>query len=234
MERHVKVEIWSDIVCPWCYMGKIRFERALAEFPHRDQVEVVYRAFELDPTIPRGETRDVVADLARKKGATEGQIRKLMASVEEVAAADGLEYHLAEARSGNTVDAHRLVHLAAGEGRGAEMLERLYRAHFTELRSIFEPESLAELAGDAGIDPAAAGSALDGDAFADRVREDEALARSLGISGVPFFVLDGTYGLSGAQPVAAFAQALAQAWAATHPLETVTAGGAVCEDGVCY
>ncbi|HEX2196214.1 MAG TPA: DsbA family oxidoreductase, partial [Actinomycetota bacterium] len=138
----MKVEIWSDVVCPWCYIGKVRFERALAAFPHRDDVEVAYRSFELDPAIPRGETRDVVSDLAAKKGVSEEQIRRLMASVEDLAAAEGLEYHLPEARSGNTVDAHRLVHFASERDRGGAMLERLYRAHFTELRSIYEVESL--------------------------------------------------------------------------------------------
>jgi predicted DsbA family dithiol-disulfide isomerase len=230
----VKVEIWSDVVCPWCYIGKVRFERALATFPHRDDVEVAYRSFELGPSIPRGETRDVVSDLAAKKGMSEEQVRRLMASVEGVAADDGLEYHLAEARSGNTVDAHRLVHLATDQGLGKEMLDRLYRAHFTELRSIFDVDSLVELATETGIGADEARRVLSGDAYTDRVRGDEAIARSLGITGVPFFVIDGTYGVSGAQPAEAFARALEQAWAASHPLQTVTGEGAVCEDGVCY
>ena len=230
----MKVEIWSDVVCPWCYIGKIRFERALDSFPHRDDVDVVYRAFELDPSIPRGETRDVVPELARKKGLSEEQVRRMMAGVEQLAADDRLELHLAEAPAGNTVDAHRLVHLAAGHGRAAPMIERLYRAHFTELRSIFDTDSLVELAAEAGIDAQEARRVLDGDEHTDGVRGDEAIARSLGITGVPFFVIDGTFGISGAQPVEAFAQALEQAWAASHPLQTVTGGGAVCEDGVCY
>ena len=230
----MKVEIWSDVVCPWCYVGKVRFERALASFSHPEDVDVVYRAFELDPTIPPGETRDVVSDLAAKKGLSEEQIRRMMAGVEQLAAAEGLEYHLAEAPSGNTVDAHRLVHLAADGGRAAEMIDRLYRAHFTELRSVFDTDSLVELAADAGLEPDEARGVLDGDAYLDRVRGDETVARSLGISGVPFFVIDGTFGVSGAQPVEAFASALEQAWAASHPLQTVTGDGAVCEDGVCY
>lgn len=230
----MKVEIWSDIVCPWCYIGKVRFERALAAFPHRDEVEVAYRSFELDPSVPRGETRDVVSDLAAKKGVGEEQVRRLMTSVEGVAADDGLEYHLAEARSGNTVDAHRLVHLAADLGRGPAMLDRLYQAHFSELRSIFDAESLVELAAEAGVDAGEARRVLESDAYTDGVRDDEALARSLGITGVPFFVIDGTYGVSGAQPVEAFAGALEQAWAESHPLQTVAAEGAVCEDGICY
>jgi predicted DsbA family dithiol-disulfide isomerase len=230
----MRVEIWSDIVCPWCYIGKVRFERALASFPHRDDVDVVYRAFELDPTIPRGETRDVVSELARKKALGEEQVRRMMAGVEQLAAGEGLEYHLAEAPAGNTVDAHRLVHLAGDRGRAAPMIERLYRAHFTELRSIFETDSLVELAAEAGIDAEEARRVLDGDEYTDRVRGDEAIARSLGITGVPFFVVDGTFGISGAQPVEAFEQALEQAWAAARPLQTVTGDGAVCEDGVCY
>lgn len=230
----MKIEIWSDIVCPWCYIGKVRLERALAAFPHRDEVEVAHRAFELDPTIPRGETRDVVTDLAAKKGLSHEQVRRMMASVEDLAAEEGLEYHLADAPSGNTVDAHRVLHLAAERGIQLQVLDRFYRAHFTELRSIFDPGSLAEIAAEAGLDADEVREVLAGDAYTDRVRGDEAVARSLGITGVPFFVIDGKYGLSGAQPAQAFAQALEQAWAESHPLQTVTADGAVCEDGVCY
>lgn len=229
----MKVEVWSDIVCPWCYIGKVRFERALAAFPHRDEVEVVYRSFELDPAIPRGSRRDVVADLAAKKGLSEEQVRRLMASVEDVAARDGLEYHLAEAGTGNTADAHRLLHLAAERGLQAQLLERLYVAHFTELRSIFDEATLVELAAEAGVDATQAREVLGGDRYLDRVRGDEAVARSLGISGVPFFVIDGTFGVSGAQPVDVLSQALEQAWAASHPLQHVASEGAMCEDGVC-
>ena len=230
----MKIEIWSDVVCPWCYIGKVRFERAVAAFPHRDEVAVAHRAFELDPTIPRGETRDVVEDLATKKGVSQEQIRRLMASVEELAAEEGLEYHLADGRGGNTVDAHRLLHLAAERGLQNELLERLYRAQFTELRSVFEHGSLVELAAEAGLDPDEARGVLAGIAYLDRVKGDEATARSLGITGVPFFVIAGTYGLSGAQPAATFAAAREQAWAESHPLQTVPAEGAVCEDGICY
>ncbi len=229
----MKIEIWSDVVCPWCYIGKVRFDRALAGFPHRGDVEVVYRSFELDPTIPRGETRDVVPDLAAKKGLSEEQVRRLMASVEDVAAQEGLEYHLAEARSGNTIDAHRVLHLAADRGVQAQVLDRLYRAHFTELRSIFDTASLVELAAEAGLDAAEVREVLGGDRYLDRVRGDEAVARSLGIAGVPFFVVDGAFGVSGAQPVEVLSQALEQAWAASHPLQHVAVKGGVCEDGVC-
>ncbi|HYP24300.1 MAG TPA: DsbA family oxidoreductase [Actinomycetota bacterium] len=207
----MKVEVWADVVCPWCYIGKVRFERALASFPGRDDVEVVYRAFELDPTIPRGETRDVVTELASKKGLSPEQVRRMMSGVEELAAAEGLEYHLAEAPAGNTVDAHRLVHLAADRGRAGEMVERLYRAHFTELRSIFDLGSLATLAGEAGLDEYEARRVLEKDDYLDRVRGDEAVARSLGIGGVPFFVIDGRFGVSGAQPAEVFEQALERA-----------------------
>jgi predicted DsbA family dithiol-disulfide isomerase len=230
----MKVEIWSDVVCPWCYIGKVRFERALDAFAHRADVDVVYRAFELDPTIPRGETRDVVTELAAKKGLSEQQVLQMMAAVEQVAAGDGLEYHLADAPMGNTVDAHRLVHFAADHGSEDEMLARLYRAHFTELRSVFDAGSLAGLAAEVGLDEAESRRVLGGDDYLDRVRGDEAVARSLGITGVPFFVVDGRFGISGAQPADVFAQALDRAWAAARPLETIAHDGAVCEDGDCY
>jgi predicted DsbA family dithiol-disulfide isomerase len=231
----MQVEIWSDIVCPWCYLGKKRFERALEAFPHRDDVEVTYRSFELDPTIPTGEERDVVADLAAKKGMSEADVVQMMKQVEHIAAAESLEYHLVEARSGNTVDAHQLVHLAATKGVANEMIDRLYRAHFTELRSVFDHDSLVALAEEAGVGGTDAKHALDAGNYRAAVAEDESLARSFGITGVPFFVIDRKYGISGAQKTEALSHALEQAWAESNPLTVTPAEeGQVCEDGVCY
>ena len=229
----MKVEIWSDIVCPWCYIGKVRFERALEGSDHASEVEVTYRSFQLDPTIPRGEVRDVVSDLARRKGISEDQVRELMSSVEDAAAAEGLEYHLPQAKAGNTVDAHRVLHLARDRGLQSDVLTQLYRAHFTELRSIFDTASLAEIASEAGLDRGEVEEMLRSDSYRDAVVADEQLARSLGISGVPFFVIDRKYGISGAQKAELIRQSLEQAWAESHPLVTTGADGEVCEDGVC-
>jgi predicted DsbA family dithiol-disulfide isomerase len=233
-ESSVQVEIWSDIVCPWCYIGKKRFERALGAFTHRDEIDIAYRSFELDPTIPVGEERDVVEDLALKKGLSTAQVHQLMKQVETLAAGEGLEYHLAEAKSGNTVDAHQLVHLGTEKGIAGAVIERLYQAHFTELRSVFDHDSLVSLAEEAGLDGADAKHVLDDGTYKEAVSEDESLARSFGITGVPFFVIDRKYGISGAQNEETFLEALERAWAEKHPLTIMGADGQICEDGVCY
>ncbi len=208
----MRIDVWSDLVCPWCYLGKRRLERALSGFAHRGQVEVVHRAFELDPSRPRDRTVDRVASLAAKYGMTEERARRMEEEMERRAAGDGLEYHLVGGVVGNTFDAHRLVHLGRTRAAGEEVLERLYRAHFTEGRSIFDLASLAGLGAEAGLDPDEARRALEGDAHAAEVRSDEDAARELGITGVPFFVLGGRYAISGAQPAEVFAGALEKAW----------------------
>jgi predicted DsbA family dithiol-disulfide isomerase len=206
------VEIWSDVVCPWCYLGKRRFERALESFDHRDDVDVVYRSFELDPFAPVGVTSATVEVLASKYGMTAIQADNAQRQMEQRAAEDGLDFHLDGLRSGNTRDAHRLLQLAKARGNQAELTERLHRAYFTEQRSIFEHDSLADLAADAGIDRGEVGQVLAGDDYRDDVEADEATARSLGANGVPFFVIDRRYGISGAQPAEAIAQVLYRAW----------------------
>ena len=143
----MQVEVWSDVVCPWCYIGKRRLEAALERFPHRDEVEVVWRSFQLDPTIPEGETHATLPALAAKYGASVEQMRANMTRVEQVAAEEGLEYHLADGVSGNTSLAHELLHHAAEHGRQGELKERLLHAHFTEARSVFDLDSLVELDG---------------------------------------------------------------------------------------
>ncbi len=208
----MRIDVWSDLVCPWCYLGKRRLERALAGFEHRDQVEIVHRAFELDATRPAGQTADRVASLASKYGMTEARARTMEEEMERRAAGDGLEYHLVGGVVGNTFDAHRLVHLGRTRELGDVVLERLYRAHFTEGRSIFDVASLAELGAEAGLDREEARCALEGDAHAAEVRIDERAAQEMGITGVPFFVLGGRYAISGAQPAETFAGALARAW----------------------
>lgn len=234
----MKVEIWSDVVCPWCYIGKRRFEGALARFEHRNEVEVVYRSFELNPGSERAEPGTLEERLSRKYGVSLEQARAMNVRVSDAAAGEGLEYHLDAARPGNTFDAHRLIHLAAAEGRQAEMKERLLAAYFTEGRAIGDRNALVALAAEVGIGPEAVRETLDSDAYAGDVRADEREAGALGITGVPFFVLDRRYGVSGAQPSDLLLRALQQAWAESRPLEVVagdTAGDAddACRDGAC-
>ena len=197
----VKVEIWSDVVCPWCYIGKRRFESALARFGH--EVEVVWRSFELDPEAPvrRGPTLE---HLARKYGISEEQAAGMHQRMTALAAAEGIEFHLDETQGGNTFDAHRLLHLAKEHGKQGELKERLMRAYFTESEPVGERE----------VGLADAAEVLASDAYADAVRADEREARLLGISAVPFFVIDRYYGIEGAQPADAILQALDGAWVA--------------------
>jgi predicted DsbA family dithiol-disulfide isomerase len=208
----LSVEVFSDVVCPWCYIGKRRFEAALERFAHRDDVEVTWRSFELDPDAPADRQGPPAERLAEKYGVSLDEARAMNARVTETAAQDGLEYHLDLARGGNTFDAHRAIHLAAAHGLQAEAQERLMRAYFTEGEPIGDPETLVRLLAELGVDADEARAALAGDAYAEEVRADEELAVRMGVRGVPFFVLGRRYGVSGAQPAEALLAALEQAW----------------------
>ena len=208
------IDIWSDIVCPWCYLGKRRLERALDEFEHRGEVSIAHRSFQLDPLRPKQVTINRRQMLMAKYHLTEDQVADMDQKMVRTAAQDGLIYRLApEGVTGNTLDAHRLLHFARGRGRESALLDRLYRAYFSEQRSVFDIVSLADVATDAGLDADEAREVLNGDAYSDAVDADTKEARLLGVSGVPFFVIDDRYGVSGAQPVDVFRQVLTQAWA---------------------
>ena len=207
----MRIDIWSDVVCPWCYLGKRRFERALAEFDDRDGVEVIHRSFQLDPTRPKGQTQNRREMLMGKYQLTPAQVEAMDTRMEQAAAADGLEYHLGDGVTGNTFDAHRLLHLAAQRGRQDATLERFYRGYFTEGRSLFDDESLTALAVESGLDAAEVRGVLAGDAYAAAVTADTREAHALGATGVPFFVFDHRFGVSGAQGIEVFAQVLARA-----------------------
>jgi predicted DsbA family dithiol-disulfide isomerase len=231
----VQVEIWSDVVCPWCAIGKRRFEAALADFEHRDEVEVRYRSFELDPTTPRTVEGNATQRLADKYGVPLAQAEAMQQRVTDQAATVGLDFRLDKARPGNTVDAHRLLHLAADRGLQAELKERLLLAYFAEGEAVGDVDTLVRLAGQVGLDEAEARTVLESDKYLADVRDDQATAQALGISGVPFFVLDRKFGVSGAQPVEVLLGALRQAHTAAHPLSMVSSetGGDICADGTC-
>jgi predicted DsbA family dithiol-disulfide isomerase len=231
----VKVEVWSDVVCPWCYIGKRRLEAALAGFAHRDDIEVVWRSFELDPGAPRVHEGAPADRLAAKYGMSRQDAQAAQDNLTAVAAGDGLDFHLATARSGNSFDAHRLVHLAAEEGLADQMKERLFSAYLVEGQAIGDVDTLVALASEVGIDREQAAQALAGDGYAAAVRADEAEARGFGINGVPFFVVDRTYGVSGAQPAETLAAVLTRAWESSHPFTMVTSGGeaGACEGDSC-
>lgn len=212
----MRVDVWSDLVCPWCYIGKRRLERALTEFEHRDNVEVVHHSFQLHPDMPAGATMPRREMLKAKYHLSDDQVATMDERLEQLAAEDGLDYDLSGGATGNTFDAHRLVHHAASLQRQDAMVERLFRAYFTEQRSIFDRESLIAYAAEAGLDAEDARRVLESDAYGDAVRAEHAEASRLGARGVPFFVLGGRLGVSGAQPVETFADALRQAWDATQ------------------
>jgi predicted DsbA family dithiol-disulfide isomerase len=208
----MQVEIWSDVVCPWCYLGKRRFERALEGFEHAADVQVVYRSFELDPAAPDDATMPTVDVLADKYGMTPAQASQAQREMEQRAAGDGLTFRMGNLRRGNTRAAHRLIQLAKDRGRQAEMVERLHRAYFTEEDSVFDHDALTRLAAEAGLDRDEAASVLASDAYTDQVDTDEAMARTIGATGVPLFIIDRKYGISGAQPADTITLVLERAW----------------------
>ncbi|WP_035953607.1 DsbA family oxidoreductase [Parafrankia sp. EUN1f] len=197
----MKVEVWSDIVCPWCYIGKRRLEKALSQYKHAGDVEVIWRSFQLDPTQPRGENIPTSEMLARKYGVTAPEVRAMNDRVSTLAAEEGLTYHLDRAVTASTFDAHRLLHFAATHGLAAAMQERLMGATLTDGAAVDDPGTLVRLATEAGLPADGTHEVLGGDAYADGVHDDIRQARALGISGVPFYAVDRTYGISGAQPV---------------------------------
>lgn len=236
------IEVWSDVVCPWCYIGKRRLESALAQVGRPD-AQVVWRAFQLDPSSPRpgepGHGQSVAEHLGQKYGGgTEAGLR-MSAQMTEVAAQEGLDFRLDRAGRGNTVDAHRLLHLAADLGAADapglqdRVKERFLLGYFTQGQDVSDPAVLRTLAGEAGLPADRVDQVLDGQKYAEDVEADQAQAQAYGANGVPFTVIDGRYGVSGAQPVEVFARAITQALADRRPqLVTVDSAGS-SEAGGC-
>jgi predicted DsbA family dithiol-disulfide isomerase len=207
----MRVDIWSDVICPWCYVGKARFEKALSSFPHRDEVEVVYHSFELDPSSPRGQRESNLAMLSKKFGKSQAEALEMDDHVGSLARTEGLGFDSGRP-VGNTFDIHRVLHLGLDRGVQQELLSAVNEAYFARARDVFDHGVLTEIAVGAGLDADEVGKVLDGDGYADEVRQDELQAQQIGISGVPFFVFDMALGASGAQPVELFTSALNQAW----------------------
>lgn len=212
----MKIEVWADVVCPWCYIGKRRLQSALAERGIADEVEIVHRAFQLDPTASTT-TAPTVDHLAAKYGVSRDEALAMMSNVTEVAAGEGLEYHLDRTMTGNTRNAHRLTLWAQDQDPlvAQRLLEAMYSAYFEQGRGVFSTDDLVALAAEVGLDADAAREMLAGSAYLDQVVEDQVLARTFGANGVPFFVIDRAYGVSGAQPLEVFLNAIDQARAAS-------------------
>ena len=228
----MNVEIWSDIACPWCYVGKRRFEAALAGFEHRDEVTVTWRSFELDPHAPAERPGDRAVHLAEKYGSSVEQAREMHRQMTEVAAGEGLHFDFDIARGGNTFDAHRLLHLAHDHGAQDAVKERLMRAHLGEGELISDHTTLERLTVEAGLPEEEVRDVLATDRYAAAVREDERTARSLGITAVPFFVADRAIGAAGAQPPDVLADLLRRGWE-LRPAVTVVADGPACGPDGC-
>jgi predicted DsbA family dithiol-disulfide isomerase len=228
----MEVDIWSDIACPWCYIGKRRFEQALSEFEYADDVHVTWRSFELDPNAPAQREGDLAALLAAKYGMSVEQARASQEQLTQTAAAEGLEFRFDIARSGLTFDGHRLIHLAAVHGRADAMKERLLRAYFTEGELIADHETLVRMASEVGINKLETRTVLAGDRYADAVRADEAIAQQLGISAVPTFVVNRKLAMSGANPPDQILALLRQAWE-QDAAAPVVQDGAACGPDDC-
>ncbi|HET6963539.1 MAG TPA: DsbA family oxidoreductase, partial [Acidimicrobiales bacterium] len=237
LTQDMLVEIWSDIVCPWCYIGKRRFESALARFEHADDVEVRWRSFELDPNAPFLRSGNMALHLAAKYGMTVEQATDRLQSLNRMAAEEGLDYDLAHTKGGNTFAAHRLIHLgyATDPATGAALKEALLEAYFIRLLPVSEPDVLVETAVKCGLDAGEVTEVLESDRFAGDVRRDEAEAAALGCTGVPFFVLDRAFAVPGAQDPETFLATMRRAWDRSHPaMETVIpTDGGVCTDDSC-
>jgi predicted DsbA family dithiol-disulfide isomerase len=206
----MRVDIWSDVVCPWCYVGKARFEKALESFPYRDEVEVVFRSFELDPDAGAGGHETNLQMISKKYGMPMPQALEMEERVAGLARAEGLDYQL-ERPTGNTFDLHRVLHLGRANGVQDAVVNAVYRANFARAQQVFDRDVVIEVASGAGLEAADVAKVLGSDQYADAVRADEAQAHALGATGVPFFVFDMRIGVSGAQATETFTRALAQA-----------------------
>lgn len=229
----MKVEIWSDVVCPFCYIGKRKFEKALDAFSNKEQVEVVWRSFQLDPTTKSNPDKSVIASLAEKKGLTLEQSEQMHAQVTAMAKEVGLDYQMDKSVIANTFDAHRLSHLAAIQGLQDKLEERLFSAYFTEGKDIGNKDTLVALAKEVGLDDTDVKNMLQTNAYSDKVQADILEAQQVGVRGVPFFVFDNKYAVSGAQPSDVFTQVLSKVWEERVVAEDSTLGGVCTPDGVC-
>ncbi|MBS4210306.1 DsbA family oxidoreductase [Bacillus sp. FJAT-50079] len=209
----MKIEIWSDFVCPFCYIGKRRLEAALEQFPHRDEVQLEFKSFELDPDAPLKSTQSIHEMLAAKYGMTIEKAKEMNAGVGEQAASVGLTFNFDNMKPTNTFDAHRLAHYAKKHGKANKITENLLHAYFTDGKDVSDKETLVALAEGVGLEADAVLAVLnDEQAYADDVRDDEKTASQIGVRGVPFFVLNGKYAVSGAQASETFLGALEKVW----------------------
>ncbi|TXK84455.1 DsbA family oxidoreductase [Paenibacillus sp. N3.4] len=230
----MQVEVWSDFACPFCYIGKRRFEKALAEFPYHERVKIIYRSFELDPNSPKHVPHDVYDMLSTRYGMSRQQAIDMNQNLTQQAAAEGLDFQFDGLVLTNTFDAHRLRHFAEEHGKGAIVSELLFHAYFSDSKNLSDLNTLADLAAEAGLDREEALSMLAGNQFTEEVRAEEEDGRHLGIRSVPFYVINRKHAVSGAQPSSVFLNALKKAWDDQQPLQIINSESeAACSDGSC-
>lgn len=231
----MNVEIWSDVFCPFCYIGKRNFESALESFPHRDEVSVTWRSFQLQPDAPLEAEYDTNEMLANKYGVSVEEAKRMQSSVAQRAAEVGLNYDLENTQITNSLDAHRLTHLAKEHGLQDSAEERFFKAYFIEGKHVGRRASLIELGKEIGLLEPDITDVLDSDRYADAVASDINQGSAFGLTGVPFFVFERKYAVAGAQPPDVFTQVLERAWSESKPIQLVTAAAPAegCDDGAC-
>ncbi|WP_370898459.1 DsbA family oxidoreductase [Chryseobacterium gossypii] len=230
----MKIEIWSDVMCPFCYIGKNNFERALEKLPFKDEVEVEWKSFQLDPGLDPSKTRNTLEYFKEKKGFPEAQAGQMIDRVVQMGKEAGIDFNFKTALITNTFSPHKLIHLSKKYGKASEMEEALFKAHFIEGKNVADTDVLVSLAGILGIDKEEAKQALDSDQFDDEVKQDIIEAKDNGITGVPFFVLNGKYAVSGAQPVELFENALQQTYNETvSPFKNLSDQENTCDSDGC-
>lgn len=209
----MKIEIWSDVVCPFCYIGKRKLEKALAKFPYKNQVEIEWKSFQLNPDQVTDPSLNSLEYLSKSKGWSMPQTLQITSQVVEMAKSEGLEFNMEQTVVANTKNAHRLIHFAEAAGKGADMKERLLNAYFTQGENVDDFEILQKLGTEVGLDAGEIKAMLESDKFHEEVEKDIYESRLIGVQGVPFFVLDRKFGISGAQADQVFDQTLEKAWA---------------------
>jgi predicted DsbA family dithiol-disulfide isomerase len=229
----MKVEIWSDVMCPFCYIGKRRFEDALQQFAHKDEVEIEWKSFQLNPDMKTDPSVNISQYLADAKGWTLEYAEQMNAHVTEMAAEVGLSYNMDNAVVANSFNAHQFTHLAKKHGLGPAAEEQLFKAYFTDGKNVDDTDTLAQLGAEIGLDAEEVKQTLAANTYADAVKHDIAEAAYLGIRGVPFFVMNGKYAVSGAQAVPVFTQTLEKAYSEFRPSLEVTDGPVCGPDGDC-
>lgn len=229
----MKVEIWSDVVCPFCYIGKRNFENALKDFSHQGEVEVTWRSFQLDPSLKPIQGQSIHEYLAERKGFSRAQAKQMNDYVSNVAKQAGLAYDLDKAVLANTFDAHRLIHLATQYGLQDQAEERLFSAYFTEGKDIGNIDTLVQLGVEIGLEESEIRKVLQANDYADEVRSDQHKARQIGVTGVPFFVFNDKYAVSGAQPNTIFLEVLQKSWQEEQLIITNQSNGGFCTPDGC-